>query len=112
MAKYVKCIDNSLYTGCITNGASYKVITQCFDTYSYLIVDDYKTERWIALDRFEEPYELPEAITFASQEEFEDAVMEVLLKRLGVQTLTFDKWGRKLTEQYSKSAVYDTLEKL
>lgn len=86
MAKYVKCIDNSLYTGCITNGASYKVITQCFDTYSYLIVDDYKTERWIALDRFEEPCELPEPITFASQEEFDNAVMEVVMKRLCIHS--------------------------
>lgn len=86
MAKYVKCIDNSLYTGCITNGASYKIISLCGDTRAYLIVDDYRAERWVPEENFEEPYELPESITFASQEEFENAVMAVVMKRISIQS--------------------------
>lgn len=93
MAKYVKCVDNSLYTGCITSGACYKVITQCYDTGAYLIVDDYREERWVPEENFEEPYELPDTITFASQEDFENAVMGVVFKRLGVYNYTESPTG-------------------
>lgn len=109
MAKYVKCIQSDLGVP-LTEGNCYKIIGD--DSTGYLIVNDSGSLEWWNKYRFEEPYDLPERITFNSQEEFENAVMEVVLKRLGVQTLTFDKWGRKLTEQYSKSVVYDTLEKL
>ncbi len=84
MAKYAKCVCNDCYKGCMTNGASYKIITVCGNTRSYLIADDYKMERWVPEENFEEPYDLLEAITFSSQREFEDAVMNVLKSRLEV----------------------------
>lgn len=101
----VKCIDSGIHK--ITNGRVYEV--RCEDGTAFNITDDESNNVWLSDTRFED---VPDTITFASQEEFENAVMEVVLKRLGVQTLTFDKWGRKFTEQYSKSVVYDTVEKL
>jgi len=106
MVKYVKCISDSGIP--FTEGNCYATVNT--DKSSYLLTDDYGTLQWWNKTRFAEPYDLPEAITFASQQEFEDAVMKVVLERLAVQTLTFDKFGRKLTEQYSNSTVYDILE--
>ena len=81
MAKYVKCIDNDKYTGCITNGVSYKVLEYNLNREEYLIIDDYQKERWLVAERFEDSY-----ITFTSQEEFENAVMEVIMKRLSIHS--------------------------
>jgi hypothetical protein len=111
MAKYVKCICNDCYKGCMTNGTSYKTIAVCGDTRSYLIVDDYKTERWVPEENFEESYDVPETITFSSQQEFEDAVMKVVLERLQIQTKQFDLFGRKITNYYNTSTCFDKEEK-
>ena len=48
-----------------------------------IIVDDSGNRAALFEERFEE---LPEPITFASQEEFENAVMEVVMKRLSIHS--------------------------
>ena len=84
MAKYVKCIDNSGIL--FTEGNCYAVVNS--DRICYLLTDDHGVLRWWNKGMFEEPYDLPEPITFASQEDFENAVMAVVLKRLGVYNYT------------------------
>lgn len=92
MAKYVKCIDNSGIP--FTEGNCYTVINA--DIICYLLRDDSGLENWWNKGMFEEPYELPEPITFASQEDFENAVMEVVMKRLNVFFAdNSDPWGGK-----------------
>lgn len=108
MAKYVKCVDNSRNTGSLTIGKTYESFSFCATHIT--LEDDNGDVRQYQRNRFQDVDD--NRVIFTSQEGFENAVMEVVLKRLGVQTLTFDKWGRELTEQYSKSAVYDTLEEL
>lgn len=50
-----------------------------------IIINDSGVRDALFEERFEE---LPEPITFASQEAFENAVMDVVLKRLGVYNYT------------------------
>lgn len=82
MAKYVKCIDNSGIP--FTEGNCYAIVNS--DRICYLLTDDHGVLHWWNKGMFEEPYELPEPITFASQEEFENAVMEVIMKRLCIHS--------------------------
>jgi hypothetical protein len=103
MAKYVKCVDNDLNYIPLTIGSVYKVID--FDSASYMIEDDTKCVEWWNNYRFEE---LPEAVTFSSQQEFEDAVMKVVLERLQIQTRQFDLFGRKITDYYNTSVCVDS----
>jgi len=81
MAKYVKCIQSDLGVP-LTERNCYKVMGD--DKTGYLIEDDSGSLEWWNKYRFEEPYDLPESITFSSQQEFEDAVMKVVLERLRV----------------------------
>jgi len=90
MAKYVKCIQSDFGTF-LTEGNCYKIINS--DSNGYLVYADNNEAIWYRKYRFGEPYELPEPITFASQEEFENAVMEVVLKRLGVYNYTESPTG-------------------
>jgi hypothetical protein len=80
MAKYVKCIDNSGIP--FTEGNCYTIVNS--DRSSYLLTDDYGVLHWRNKVKFEEPYDLPDTITFPSQQEFEDAVMKVVIERLRV----------------------------
>jgi len=50
----------------------------------YRIIGDDGFEHTLFKERFEVVEKLSDTITFASQEEFENAVMEAVLKRLGV----------------------------
>lgn len=52
----------------------------------YHIIGDDGFEQTLFKERFELIDELPEPITFASQEEFENAVMEVVMKRLSIHS--------------------------
>ena len=83
MVKYVKCIQSDLGVP-LTEGNCYKIIGS--DKVSYFIEDDNGCLEWWTKYRFGEPYELPEPITFASQEEFENAVMAAVLKRLSIHS--------------------------
>ncbi len=83
MAKYVKCIDSSGWDGDLTSDNSYKVLHN--DGLNYMIRSDEGVNRWFEHTRFEESYEIPDMIVFSSQQEFEDAVMAVVMKRLGVE---------------------------
>lgn len=49
----------------------------------------------------------PFRLEFSSQEEFEDFVMEIIMKRLGVQTSQYNLYGRKITDYYNKSVLVD-----
>lgn len=82
MAKYVKCIDNSGIP--FTEGNCYAVVNS--DRICYLLTDDHGVLHWWNKGMFEEPYEIPEPITFTSQEEFENAVMAAVMKRLCVHS--------------------------
>ena len=82
MAKYVKCIENYNLTRYLTIGDCYKILGET--SLMYQIQDDKGHEDWYDMRCFEEPYDLPEPITFSSQQEFEDAVMAVIIKRLNV----------------------------
>lgn len=95
MAKYVKCIQGGLGVP-LTAGNCYKVVSD--DGYGYLIENDEGLFEWYSEIRFEEPYDLPEAITFSSQQEFEDAVMKVVLERLSVSNTTYKDYHGTTTE--------------
>ncbi len=95
MAKYVKCIQGDFGVP-LTEGNCYKVINS--NKVGHLVQDDEGHLEWWSRDRFGEPYELPEPITFSSQEEFEDAVMAVIMERLEVFSYSTDKWGNELQE--------------
>ena len=101
MVKYVKCIQVDVGVP-LTHGNSYKIVNS--DKVSYLIQDDGGDLEWWNKYRFEEPYELPESITFASQEEFENAVMEVVMKRLEVSE-------KRQGDYYTDEVVFDLWDK-
>lgn len=84
MAKYVKCIDNYKIHNLLKVGNCYKILF--YTDSNYRIVDELGCEDWFNIDYFGEPYELPEPITFASQEDFENAVMAVIMKRLSIHS--------------------------
>ena len=90
MAKYVKCIDDRDLKSFIKEGNTYRILEDVRNKYK--IIDDYGSKNYFNKWLFEEPYELPEPITFASQEDFENAVMEVVIKRLNV--CDYSKDGR------------------
>lgn len=81
MAKYVKCVEGDVGVH-LTLGSCYRVFKQ--DRFGYLIENDNEVFEWFCADRFTEPYDLPASFTFSSQQEFEDAVMKVVLERLRV----------------------------
>jgi hypothetical protein len=108
MAKYVKCIQGDLGVP-LTDGNCYRVMGD--DNVGYLIEDDSGSLEWWNKYRFEEPYDLPEAITFSSQQEFDNAVMKVVLERLQIQTKQFDLFGRKITDYYNTSVCVDSEDK-
>jgi hypothetical protein len=82
MAKYVKCVNSSGWSGDLSRASCYKIIHS--DGLNYLIKSDSGKNIWFECERFEEPYEIPDMIIFSSQQEFEDAVMKVILERLDV----------------------------
>lgn len=97
MSKYVKCVSSSGWSGALTEDSCYKVLSS--DGLNYLITSDEGVDIWFECERFEEPYELPEPITFKSQEEFENAVMAVVMGRLEVFSYSTDEWGNELQEK-------------
>jgi hypothetical protein len=94
MTKYVKCVDN---TGIpFTEGNCYAIVNS--DRASYLLTDDYGILHWWNKIKFEEPCDLPDAITFSSQQEFEDTVIKVVLERLSVSNTTYEDYYGTTTE--------------
>lgn len=75
----VKCIDSGIQK--ITIGRIYEV--RCEDGTAFNITDDDGNNVWLSDTRFED---VPDTITFASQEEFENAVMAAVMKRLSIHS--------------------------
>jgi hypothetical protein len=107
MAKYVKCVQDSGIP--FAKGNCYAVVNS--DKSSYLLKNDYGVLQWWSKTGFEDQYDLPEPITFSSQQEFEDAVMKVVLERLQIQTTQFNLFGRKVGDYYNTSACFDKEDK-
>ena len=93
MAKYVKCTNNIDVENYIEVGKEYKLLEVAVDG-SYLIESGHGTY-WFLPSRFDSDKinSEGEPITFTSQEDFENAVMEVVLKRLGVYNYTESPTG-------------------
>ena len=75
----VKCIDSGIHK--ITNGRIYEV--RCEDGTAFNITDDEGNNVWLSDTRFED---VPDTVTFTSQEDFENAVMAVVMKRLCIHS--------------------------
>lgn len=75
-----KCVDSGGIHR-ITNGKIYEVL--CEDGTAFNITDDNDNNVWLSDTRFED---VPDTITFTSQEEFENAVMAAVMKRLSIHS--------------------------